>query len=175
VTFDVTQGLSAAGVGVFMADGGCLLASTTCLSTGRSAPSRSIWVPASHRLPSARPWSACLRLAAVYIESPEEVDACGWPETGGPTAQEMHRFLIHLPSEWRAVCIGARFSEWAQGTSQRCRGWAHFASGLGAGTGTVCLLPPSLPASSLASPCTQKASLWVTFICARSLLQAGSP
>ncbi|KAI3435844.1 hypothetical protein D9Q98_001902 [Chlorella vulgaris] len=54
VTFDVTQGLSAAGVGVFMAD--------------------------------------------VYIESPEEVDACGWPETGGPTAQEMHRFLIHLPS-----------------------------------------------------------------------------
>ncbi|KAL4855006.1 ACT domain-containing protein ACR10 [Chlorella vulgaris] len=54
VTFDVTQGLSAAGVGVFMAD--------------------------------------------VYIESPDEVDACGWPESGGPTAQEMHRFLIHLPS-----------------------------------------------------------------------------
>ncbi|PSC71312.1 ACT domain-containing ACR9-like [Micractinium conductrix] len=53
VTFDVTQGLSAAGVGVFMAD--------------------------------------------VYIEQPD-LDAFGLPVVGGPQAQEVHRFLIHMPS-----------------------------------------------------------------------------
>lgn len=53
VTFDVTQGLSAAGVGVFMAD--------------------------------------------VYIERPE-VDPYGCPLISGPVAQEMHRFLIHMPN-----------------------------------------------------------------------------
>jgi hypothetical protein len=65
VTFDVTQGLSAAGVGVFMAD--------------------------------------------VYIERPE-VDPYGCPLPGGPVAQEMHRFLIHLPGERleRRPSAGAR-------------------------------------------------------------------
>lgn len=53
VTFDVTQGLSAAGVGVFMAD--------------------------------------------VYIEKPG-LDPFGEPLAGGPPAQEVHRFLVHLPN-----------------------------------------------------------------------------
>ncbi|KAL4458483.1 hypothetical protein ABPG75_013348 [Micractinium tetrahymenae] len=53
VTFDVTQGLSAAGVGVFMAD--------------------------------------------VYIERPD-LDPYGCPLASGSQAQEMHRFLIHLPN-----------------------------------------------------------------------------
>lgn len=53
VTFDVTQGLSAAGVGVFMAD--------------------------------------------VYIERPD-AEALAFASPSGPPAQEMHRFLIHLPN-----------------------------------------------------------------------------
>lgn len=53
VTFDVTQGLSAAGVGVFMAD--------------------------------------------VYIERPD-VGPFGFLLPNGPVAQEMHRFLIHMPN-----------------------------------------------------------------------------
>lgn len=53
VTFDVTQGLSAAGVGVFMAD--------------------------------------------VYIEKPG-LDPFGQPLAGAPPAQEVHRFLVHLPN-----------------------------------------------------------------------------
>lgn len=35
---------------------------------------------------------------AVYIERPD-MDPYGCPLASGPQAQEMHRFLIHLPSE----------------------------------------------------------------------------
>jgi len=46
----------------------------------------------------------------VYIERPE-TDHFGLPVGGGPQAQEMHRFFIHLPSElliWLlAACLRA--------------------------------------------------------------------
>lgn len=35
---------------------------------------------------------------AVYIEKPG-LDPFGEPLAGGPPAQEVHRFLVHLPSE----------------------------------------------------------------------------
>ena len=47
---------------------------------------------------AARPPPAA-RPPAVYIERPE-VDPYGCPLISGPVAQEMHRFLIHMPSEW---------------------------------------------------------------------------
>lgn len=105
VTFDVTQGLSAAGVGVFMADGArewggeawrgaCQTSHCPCLAhvstlTLRPALSLLLLLPPT-----------------VYIEKPE-LDAYGTPLPGGPQAQEMHRFLIHQGSESALLLRGA--------------------------------------------------------------------
>jgi hypothetical protein len=45
---------------------------------------------------------------AVYIERPD-VDAYGCALSGGPVAQEMHRFLIHMPGQHAtsSVCTAA--------------------------------------------------------------------
>ena len=109
VTFDVTQGLSAAGVGVFMADGelgvvnekgGCYVPHSQAAgmvllwlaSQPDSTPSRCL------PLLTPRPTRPMLPTCAVYIERPD-VDAYGCAPSGGPVAQEMHRFLIHMPGE----------------------------------------------------------------------------
>lgn len=92
MTFDVTQGLSAAGVGVFMADGGCLLASTTCLSTGRSASSAE---------------SGCLRLTAYPLPG-RGLPACTWLQC---TSRALRRWMPvagqRLVARQRRRCIAS--------------------------------------------------------------------
>lgn len=59
--------------------------------------------PTPPQQPTTRPAAA-----AVYIEKPG-LDPFGEPLAGGPPAQEVHRFLVHLPSELqRAGCLGGR-------------------------------------------------------------------
>ena len=72
-------------------------------------------------------------LVAVYIEQPD-LDAFGLPVVGGPQAQEVHRFLIHMPSEpalphrrgakKEAHRFGGRWSRWEAGGRRRLQGSA---------------------------------------------------
>lgn len=95
VTFDVTQGLSAAGVGVFMADGEAqAVRAVLCCA----APCCAVQAATCAPNPADLPLSAPNPHPPVYIERPG-LDPYGAPLAGGPPAQEMHRFLIHLPSE----------------------------------------------------------------------------
>ena len=58
--------------------------------------------PPSPARPPALPPPDC----AVYIERPDETEPFGSTAPGdsdGPVAQEMHRFLIHLPSTHRGT------------------------------------------------------------------------
>lgn len=109
VTFDVTQGLSAAGVGVFMADGALLGASLrlgwwpVCRPGGWLAWERRLCAACPVlplTLPVPLPACPPRVLQAVYIEQPE-LGPYGAPLVDGPPAQEMHRFLITAQSERR--------------------------------------------------------------------------